>query len=50
MQELGRDHLWPVRQIPREGGGRGWWSEGHGPTLGGAKFFETSFPHFNTFF
>ena len=31
------------------GGGRKW-SEGHGPTLGGAKFFETSFPHFKTYF
>ena len=31
-------------------GGRGKWSEGHGPTLGGAKFFETSFPHFKTYF
>ena len=31
-------------------GGRGKWSEGHGHTLGGAKFFETSFPHFKTYF
>ena len=29
--------------------GGGWQgSEGHGPTLGGAKFFEMSFPHFKT--
>ena len=26
------------------------WSEGHGLTLGGAKFFETSLPHFKTYF
>ena len=31
-------------------GGRGKWSEGHGYTLGGAKFFEASFPHFKTYF
>ena len=29
-------------------GGVGQWSERHGSTLGGAKFFETSFPHFKT--
>ena len=32
------------------GGGGEEESEGHGPSLGGAKFFETSFPHFRTYF
>ena len=32
------------------GGGGEEESEGHGPSLGGVKFFETSFPHFRTYF
>ena len=32
------------------GGGGEEESEGHGPSLGGAKFFETSFPHFRNYF
>ena len=31
-------------------GGGGYWSERHGPTLRGAKFFEMSFTHFKTYF
>jgi len=41
----------PLRCTFLEGRGGGYWSEGHSPTpLGGAKFFETSFPHFKTSF
>ena len=32
------------------GGGGEWGSERHAPTLGGAKLFEISFPHFKTSF
>ena len=43
------------KHSPGEGRGEGQWSEGHGPaSLGnlhvGAKFSETSFPHFKTYF
>ena len=54
-----RDHSWTVRQkictrgaFSWGGGERGKGSEGHGlPSLGnlGAKFSETSFPHFKTY-
>ena len=47
--------LWDGRGVLSWGGGGvggrvGGRSEGHGPTRVGAKFFETSFPHFMIYF
>ena len=47
----GRAKIYPQGPLSwgrREGEGA-YWSEGHGPTLGGAKFFEMSFLHSKTY-